>query len=494
MQRLPANVRSALMSDAAPASQLNIKRWTIRALAHMNITVPALDAASDAVAATAATRPPISPSYDSKRRKEPPRADVAEILMKDIKLRLAGQLGRTLEMIQQAEDTLGVSDDGGNKSIERNEQNQPKVIRAINQNVRLSPKEQMEYETQSQREKKSALKNLSDLEALHTGTYCLIHDLLDNGAPTLRRFSHADASVVAATFESVRSRHAMSVELMADTVIALRRARSLRAGIGLTPAGQFCGIDLALIGEFLRKRLGIQLLCDHYVALDKGKPNGGISINCDLFEVVGDAVDEAKSVCDANLGVAPDAIVLYGMEGIGMDDLSLELCSLVGDSLRVSGYDRITLTLIRPWLHHALVEILKNAFASSVQKADDCQDDSFPSDVFVRIVDGTKFVSIIVMDQGVGLSDDGMKRTFRFAESSSLKRWDRIEEQTSYAMVRQPLGSLGVGLPLSRMMMGLFGGDVLISNRAEGDGLSSGCTAIIKIPKDDQILEQTRGV
>ena len=485
MQRLPANIRSALLSDAASASQA--KRWTIQALANINVAPPSLP--------PSATGPPSSPSvHNSKRHKEPPRADVAEVLLKDIKLRLAGQLGRTLDMTQQAEAILGLSDDGGNangngKSSSTSDGDKPKVIRAINQPVRLSPKLQMEYEAQSRKEKKSAMKNLKDLETLHTGTYALVHDLLDNGAPTLRRYSPADASLVAATFESIRSRHAMSVELMADIVIALRRARSLRAGIGKTPAGQFCGINLTLIDSFLRERLGIQLLCDHYVALDKGKPNGGIAVDCDLYEVVDDAVTEAKHVCDANLGVAPDVSISYGMEG--MESLPLKLCSLVGDSLRIGGYGNVSLTIIRPWLHHALVEVLKNACSSSVQRADDSGDDSNPPDVHVQIVDGTSFVSIAVLDQGVGLSEDGIKRAFRFAESSSLKRWDRIDEQTSYAMVRQPLGSLGVGLPLSRMMMGMFGGNVLVSNRAEGDGLGSGCTAVIKVPKDDQILERT---
>ena len=504
MQRLPANVRSTLLSDAAPASQEQIKRWTVGALANINVTAAPPPSSP-------ATNPPPSPPpsplpfHNSKRHKVPPRADVAEVLLNDIKLRLAGQLSRTLDMTQQAESILGLSDDGGNlgssssssssrhggtENKDPSEPNRkPKVIRAINQPVKLSPKLQMEYEAQAQREKITAMKNLKDIETLHTGTYSLVHDLLDDGAPTLRRYSSADASLVAATFESVRSRHAMSVELMADTVIALRRARSLRAGIGRTPAGQFCGIHLTLIDSFLRERLGVQLLCDHYVALDKGKPNGGIAVDCNVYEVVDDAATEAKHVCDANCGVAPDVIISYGMER--MVSLPLKLCSLVGDSLRIGGYDDITLTIIRPWLHHSLVEVLKNACSSSVQMADDSGDGSHPSEVHVRIVDGTDSVSIAVLDQGVGLSEDGMKRAFRFAESSSLKRWDRIDEQTSYAMVRQPLGSLGVGLPLSRMMMEMFGGNVLISNRAEGDGLASGCTAVIKIPKDDQILERS---
>ena len=475
---LPTYVRSALLSDAAPSVQKSIKRWSLRSLANINID-PSVGV------------PP-----------KPPRSDVAETLLNDVMLRLAGQHARTISMIVQAEAILGASDDGrqlasdamvrgeGKSSIDTASStgNRPKIIRALNQPVRLPPKVQMQYDTQSQSEKKRALKNLADLEMLHTGTYKLVHEMLDNDAPTLRRYTAADAALVAATFESIRSRHAMSVEIMADIVIGLRRARSLRAGIGLiAPAGQFCGIDLNLIDDFLRERLGVQLLCDHYVALDKGKKYGGIAVGCSLGDVVEDAVTEARHVCDANLGTMPDVQVEYGYDG--SFPLPPSLVRLVDPQVVECGYDSVDLTLIRPWLHHALVEILKNAMASSVQRAHDSGEMTTPSEVHVRIVDGLESVSVVIMDQGVGLSEDGMRRAFRFAESSSLKRWDRIEEQTSYAMVRQPLGSLGVGLPLSRMMCRMFGGDVAISNRGEGGGFGSGCTAVIQLLRDDTYLE-----
>ncbi len=83
------------------------------------------------------------------------------------------------------------------------------------------------------------------------------------------------------------------------------------------------------------------------------------------------------------------------------------------------------------------------------------------------------------------------EQAFGFARSSSPKRWDRLEEQQSYAAVRQPLGSLGVGLPLSRLMMRAFGGDLDISNNndigeeGEGGGIGGGCTATLTISYDD---------
>ncbi len=85
------------------------------------------------------------------------------------------------------------------------------------------------------------------------------------------------------------------------------------------------------------------------------------------------------------------------------------------------------------------------------------------------------------MDAGTGIEDIG--RAFGFARSSSPVRWDRLHEQQSYAAVRQPLGSLGVGLTLSRLMLRVFGGDLDVSNN---DGIvGNGCTATLFINYDD---------
>jgi len=92
-------------------------------------------------------------------------------------------------------------------------------------------------------------------------------------------------------------------------------------------------------------------------------------------------------------------------------------------------------------------------------------------------------LNIRIMDQGIGLKDE--KRAFGFAQTASRERWDRLEEQQSYAAVRQPLGSLGVGLPLSKLMMRVFGGDLVLSNRERRGDMDSGCTATLKINYDD---------
>ncbi len=99
--------------------------------------------------------------------------------------------------------------------------------------------------------------------------------------------------------------------------------------------------------------------------------------------------------------------------------------------------------------------------------------------------DSDRYLRIRITDRGIGLEDE--EGAIGFAWSSSRKRWDRLQEQQSYAAARQSLGSLGVGLPLSRLMMRVFGGDLDVSNtKCVGEGgIGGGCTATLTISYDD---------
>ena len=91
--------------------------------------------------------------------------------------------------------------------------------------------------------------------------------------------------------------------------------------------------------------------------------------------------------------------------------------------------------------------------------------------------DTPKYLKIQIRDVVMGIEDHG--RAFSFACSLSQVRCDRLHKQQSYAAVRQPLSSLGVGLTLSRLMMRAFGGDLYLSNN--GGVISNGCTATLLI-------------
>ena len=188
-----------------------------------------------------------------------------------------------------------------------------------------------------------------------------------------------------------------------------------------------------------------------------------------MSKVIDDAVTEAKHVADANLGIAPEVHIQPDKSIINQD-----FCPP---------------PIIRSWLHHAIVEITKNAMTSNVQKymqQSSTASESTPPSVYVSIEKETRLndtLKIQIIDQGTGLKDKA--KAFGFAQSSSQKRWERLQEQQSYAAVRQPLGSLGVGLPLSALMMRVFGGDLSLSNHERGNDFGSGCTATLLINYDD---------
>ncbi len=334
--------------------------------------------------------------------------------------------------------------------------------------------------------------------------------------PTIKRFSKADQDLLAATFEQIRSRHASTVENLADIVIGLRKIEDVYTCSNVTEdvdvSPDYSIIDKDLIDKFLKDRLGIQLLCDHYVALSKQIKkdsdclSGGIRIDCNFIDVLNDAILEAKHVCDANLGIAPEVYVfLPNVDDQHEEGLNIQ-SGIIDD-------ESISITLIRPWIHHVLVEVLKNAMSSNVERFLETNISSsvttkvhLPPSVYVKVLITDDFLVCEVIDQGVGINNTdtivNCEDAFTFAFSSSGQRWDRLDEQQSYAMVRSPLGSLGVGLTLSRFMMRMFGGDLMLCNRPhelkmfheEGDdmngvNIASGCTATVQICKDPTIME-----
>jgi pyruvate dehydrogenase kinase 2/3/4 len=231
-------------------------------------------------------------------------------------------------------------------------------------------------------------------------------------------------------------------------------------------------LDQVLVDDFLRQRLGIQLLCDHYVSLNKGKSNGGISVNCTFQNVLTDAIQESKHICDANFGTAPNVHISH------VDNNSMS-----------------QITLIRPWVHHAIVELLKNAMTSSMEK-----NPFDPPDIYVEVYTchHSHTLKCKIIDQGKGLKN--VAEAFKFASSSIDHKWDRLNEQQSYAAVRPPIASLGVGLPLSTMMMRMFGGNIHLDQRPSGyqvsghcsckqDPLKSGVTAELELPFSIDIEE-----
>jgi hypothetical protein len=279
------------------------------------------------------------------------------------------------------------------------------------------------------------------------------------------------APYLADTLSSVSTRHARTVETLAEVVVALRpHATTLRHGGG---GGLDSLNDDAMILPFLHQRLGIQLLCEHYMEVvgKRKKAAGTIDVQRSVQEAVLDAMGEAKILTEAHYEHPP--VLEYG-----------------GGSRATSERDDdddLKATWVGPWLHYVLVELLKNATTATVQAHPSTPSESLlpPPPVVITATqdDHTTFIYIDDRGTGVGTSTTTtVQDTFRFAQTEHI--WDRMDEQTTYAMVRPPLRGLGVGLSLSAAMMTYFGGALRLEARAGG-----GTRAVLTIPRYLTILE-----
>ena len=287
-------------------------------------------------------------------------------------------------------------------------------------------------------------KDLKHLLFIHEDTHRLCSQLATQSA-IYSRWNQADQRLISSTLAQVRNRHASTIERWVDMVTTNRLLQES-------------------ILQILRGRLGMQLLCDHGVQqLDRHKPQGAVTMDCSIVDCLEDAYTEAKFLCDAHWQVSPD-----------MD-------------YRVD--DDVLVTCVRPWILHAMVELFKNAMNATVCDWDK-ESSSLPPPIHVTIVNDGDFVQIDIQDQGRGLDDlnehDIETILFGLGVSSADKKWDRLDEQQSYAMVRSPLSSLGVGLPMSRMMMEHFGGTVTLRSSPSIKGV----VASIRLPRDTGILER----
>lgn len=501
MNRLAPHIRQALIQNSLVD---NRKTWSLGALAAMT------------------------------KSKEYSCPMVAETLLREVNHRLALQHGKCLEMINIISSS--------SSSYENDDRN---IIRAVNVHIAKNSSSSSSSGTNgistttntNIQMKQDIVKKLNLLQAIHADTFAITQDLLSpppsstttNTTTTtttpkvFSRFSKADQHVLAATFEQIRSRHASTIENLADIIIEWRQYyynQEIKNQKQKQDQQQRdCNLDHpdVIMDQFLKDRLGIQLLCDHYVGLSKGRKGGAVSVHCDVHQVLLEAITESKHVCDANYGIAPNVHVIYKNDNVRM---------MMKKKEQEEEEDVMKVTLIRPWVYHAMVELLKNGMASSIQHmmatTMEMNHHNQPLDLFVQWTlhperPNNMMLVCEIMDQGIGFQNDPEKEiqhAFQFATSGTgttsssdntnsntkQQRWDRLQEQQSYAMVRSPISSLGVGLSLSRMMMQRFGGNVELKHRSEPMQIlmdssntpveiGSGCTAYLSIPLRDDIDE-----
>ena len=110
------------------------------------------------------------------------------------------------------------------------------------------------------------------------------------------------------------------------------------------------------IESFLHSRLMIQLLCNHYISLGRGKSTGAISLWVDVEGFIADAVTEERHVCDANLGIVPEFCII-ALPPEKEDDGAMVVAVGRWDDDDDDSHPPPP-QIIRSWLHHEEVGIV----------------------------------------------------------------------------------------------------------------------------------------
>jgi pyruvate dehydrogenase kinase 2/3/4 len=449
------------------------------------------------------------------------------LLVQDIAVRLDQQHARIVQlqaMVEQLSIERRIEDHNNNKL--------PNTATATNTANSITATTRRPYwwthqqEVQLTVELDAATKNLRDLELLHRDTHrktMETYDLLRQQPQPQQRYQLE--LLLGKTFAEVYARHALTIENMAELVIGLRPLAKQPLELSFS----------STIDDFLASRLWIQLLCDHLIQLcsttctqQPHKEFGAISLDSSVPDIVQQAVTEATHLCEAHFLMAPPVIV------------TTVTTSENGNHNHIM---EAGIPLVRPWLQYALVELLKNSMAVTVERNqtkttqpqhglhgvvvnhddDDEEDPLLLCPIYIQVKETSRTIEIQIMDQGGGLllleeededDEDTSNATtatttrvddafFDFCQRRESK-WDRMQDQQTYAMTRSPLRGLGVGLNLSRTMMVAMGGRLELHHRRRRpaaaaavdddidiDILNAGMTATIVLPKPNGMDDMT---
>ena len=368
-----------------------------------------------------------------------------------------------------------------------NQQQQQQQPPSSSSSSSLAKHTQQQQEEES-RLKKKAVKELETLERIHADTAEACRTVLntvDNAdnldTPSSPYQEKTLARHLVETATQIPSRHARSLESLAEIVVELRKTGTSSLLLTETDDGQNLEPKRVLrrsIMPFLQERLGIQLFCEHYVEMCKNKEkqkkkfsmanqqqqNDKAVINYGAFDkdrsvsdAVRDATGEAKILTEAYYDYIPNfEIVSSRIEGDEGHEVDKEDGAAPGDH-------EVHATFVGHWVHYVLVELLKNATTATmerhgevVEKLNEDQDkgnhgiNALPS-IQIRIIQNTDWTRILVEDEGVGLRTTGCTKevttsrpftlsSFRFGNTDKL--WDRLDEQTTVSRINHPTTQL----------------------------------------------------
>ncbi|XP_067865946.1 pyruvate dehydrogenase kinase, isozyme 4 [Heterodontus francisci] len=240
------------------------------------------------------------------------------------------------------------------------------------------------------------------------------------------------------TLINIRNRHNDVVPTMAQGVIEYKDA------FGVDPVTNQ-NVQYFL-NRFYLSRISIRMLINQHTLVFDGRSNpahpkhiGGIDPNCDVVQVVKDACESAKMLCDQYYLTSPE-VVINQFNG------------------KTSGHP-IQIVYVPSHLYHMLFELFKNAMRATVEN--NKSSTSLPP-IKVMVALGNEDLTVKISDRGGGVPLRKIDRLFSYMYSTAPKP----VIQNSHTA---PLAGFGYGLPISRLYAKYFQGDLNLFSM-EGHG------------------------
>ncbi|XP_056596983.1 pyruvate dehydrogenase kinase, isozyme 4 [Triplophysa dalaica] len=243
------------------------------------------------------------------------------------------------------------------------------------------------------------------------------------------------------TLINVRNRHNNVMPTMAQGVLEYKDA------FGVDPVTNQ-NVQYFL-DRFYMSRISTRMLMNQHTLIFDGSTNpahpkhiGSIDPNCDVVEVVKDACESSKMLCDQYYLTSPE--------------VEIKQVAYNGPN------EPIHIVYVPSHLYHMLFELFKNAMRATVETHENSL--HLPP-IKVRVSLGKEDLTIKMSDRGGGVPLRKIERLFSYMYSTAPSP---VAEDTRNA----PLAGFGYGLPISRLYAKYFQGDLQLYSM-EGYGTAA---------------------
>ena len=266
---------------------------------------------------------------------------------------------------------------------------------------------------------------------------------LSEGA-LMSRFSGTDKERLRKALNDVKLRHALSA---VETLFDFSCENALDDEATKT------------VDRILRNHFDFILICDHFYDLADEKKADKI---VDKGAVI--KIKSPITVVEMIESVRDELVFSFSVDFPDHPNLGIDIA--LSEEMVYFDSGRDSCCIVPSSVRYTLSECLKNAVSATMKRADGVFTKPF---VTLSSSDG---LAIRVVDDGVGLEENSGKDLFQFGHVGKI-RYDRLNHQTSYAAVRDPLQGIGVGLPISKILMEQAGGGLTVQNRPGGGGVEA---------------------